>query len=87
MRNAQTSHTLIHWRYHLNDWVADYLKEVRELTPEKIVERDGWNTKRRQRDAKRIVKEMKDNGQIRNLHRDFRAEIDTARDAKVRFLD
>jgi len=83
MRNARTAHALAHWRYHLNDWVVDYLKQEGYTTPEKIVERDSWNTKKRMKYANTIVDKMEESGEVRRLHHDFRVEIDTARNEKV----
>lgn len=78
MRNARTAHAFAHWKYHLNDWVVDHLKDRRELTSGKIVTRDGWSTKKRRKDAERIVDEMETEGEIKSLYKDFRLEIDTA---------
>ncbi|KAK8248930.1 hypothetical protein IWZ00DRAFT_509542 [Phyllosticta capitalensis] len=80
--NAQTAHALAHWRYHLNEWVVDYLRMEDHLTPEKIVERDTWSTKQRQRYANEVVDDMAARGEIKRLHHDFRTEIDHARNAK-----
>lgn len=81
--NAETAHALMHWRYHLNGWVVDYLRAQGHLEPAKIVERDGWKTKKRTKYANEVVDEMLHNGEIKRLHRDFRTNIDHARSAKV----
>ncbi|KAF2137536.1 uncharacterized protein K452DRAFT_321768 [Aplosporella prunicola CBS 121167] len=80
--NAQTAHALAHWRYHLNDWVVDWLAAEGHLDPDKIVERDGWKDKKKRKYANKVVDEMATKGEIKRLHQDFRSEIDTARNAK-----
>lgn len=83
MRNARTAHALAHWRYHLNDWIVDYLRQENYTSPEKIVERDSWSTKKRSKYANAIADKMEESGEIRRLHHDFRVEIDAARNEKV----
>ncbi|KAF2238782.1 hypothetical protein EV356DRAFT_504090 [Viridothelium virens] len=83
MRNAQISHALEHWRYHLNEWVIDYLRDEGYLTPDKIVERDGWKVRKRRNFANSVVDEMEDKGEIKRLYRDYRTEIDSAREART----
>jgi len=82
MRNAHTAHALEHWRYHLNDFILDYLRNEGILDPEKIVERDSWKTKKRRKFAERVVDEMEASGEVKRLYHDFRVEIDDAREAK-----
>lgn len=83
MQNARTAHALAHWRFHLNEWVVDFLKEEGYCTPEKIVQRDGWSIKRRRKYANKVVDSMEEAGEIKKLHRDFRNEINTAQLANV----
>lgn len=78
MKNARQAHAFRHWKFHLNEWVVDYLKEVGELTPEKIVARDSWKIKKRRKDAERIVDRMEVEGEIKNLRRDFKNQISDA---------
>ncbi|KAI9770361.1 MAG: hypothetical protein M1835_006565 [Candelina submexicana] len=80
--NAETAHSLIHWRYHLNQWVIDHLKEENHFGPEKVIEREGWAVKRRQKYANGVVDAMEDAGEIRSLFRDFKTNLDAARNAK-----
>ncbi|KAJ9637765.1 hypothetical protein H2201_004200 [Coniosporium apollinis] len=82
-QNAEIAHTLEHWRYHLNDWVVEYLKAEGYTAPEKIVERDEWSTKKRQKYANEIADEMERTGEIKRLYRDYRNEVDTARGDKL----
>ncbi len=84
MQNAKTAHTLTHWRYHLNEWVADYLTLEGHLKPEKIAERDTWDMKKRSDCANEIADDMQEKGEIRRLYKDFRGTIDDAQNVKVR---
>jgi len=83
MQNAKTAHALAHWRFHLNEWVVDYLVEEDYCTPEKIVERDRWSTKKRRHYANKIVDKMVEDGEIKRLHRDFKNEIEDALERQV----
>lgn len=59
------------------------MKEQGYLTAEKIVERDGWTSKKRRKYANKIADRMESEGEIKRLHRDFRSEINTAQFANV----
>jgi hypothetical protein len=80
--NATTAHALQHWRYHLNQHIVDYLDESGYLTPRKIVQRDSHPTKKRRKEANKIVDEMENSGKIRSIYDDFRKEVNIAREAK-----
>ena len=83
MQNAHMAHALAHWRYHLNDWTIDYLEAEGHLTPEKIVERDGWSTRKRSDYANAVVDDMEENGEIKRLYQCYRIEVTSARTSKV----
>ncbi|MCJ1281468.1 hypothetical protein MMC26_000788 [Xylographa opegraphella] len=76
---AEIAHTLLHWRYHLNDWILDWLKNEGYETPEKVVERDRWSIKKRSDYANKVVDDMEAKGEIKALYRDFKANLDSAR--------
>ncbi|KAF2260142.1 hypothetical protein CC78DRAFT_555703 [Lojkania enalia] len=76
--NAQMAHTLHHWRYHLNSWVVDYLARKGHLTADKIVQRDGWSVRKREKNANKIVDAMESEGEIRKLHRLYKENVDFA---------
>jgi hypothetical protein len=80
--NAQVAHTLHHWRYHLYSWVKDYLAREKHLTAEKLVQRDGWSDKKREKAALKIVKNMEDVGEIRKLYHLYKDQMKYA--AEVR---
>ncbi|EOA87355.1 hypothetical protein ACJQWK_10185 [Exserohilum turcicum] len=79
--NAQVAHTLYHWRYHLYQWVKDYLKAEGHLTPEKIVKRDAWSDRKREKTAHKIVDAMEAKGQIRELWHSYKNQVTAAVEA------
>jgi ribosome-binding protein aMBF1 (putative translation factor) len=52
------------------------------LTDMKIVKRDKWDEPRRRKYAKKVVEAMEEEGQVRELWKQFREEIDSARERK-----
>ena len=81
--NAQTAHSLIHWKHALNDWVIDRLKTDGHLGAPKLAEREDWNTNKRSKYANRIVDEWEEEGEIKALYRDFKINLDVARQGKL----
>jgi hypothetical protein len=79
--NAQVAHTLYHWRYHLYQWVKDYLKAEGHLTADKLVKRDGWSDRKRDKAARKIVSRMEDKGQIRELYHSYKNQLTAAMEA------
>jgi len=82
MANAEIAHALSHWRYHLYEYVVDFLKSRGYLTDEKVVARDNRSTKKRRKEANKIVDRMEKDGEVKRLWREFRGNIDNARNAK-----
>jgi hypothetical protein len=80
--NAQTAHALQHWRYHLYQYVVNWLTTEGYNTPQMIVQRDEMSTRRRRKAANKIVDRMESEGVIKSLWKDFRANIDNARESK-----
>ena len=81
--NATFAHALLHWRYHLNEWVLDWLKNQGYTSAEKIVERENWSIKKRGDFGNKVVDEMEEKGEIKALYRDFKINLEAAREAKV----
>ena len=81
--NAQTAHSLIHWKHALNDWVVDRLKTDGHLAAPKLAEREDWSTNKRNKFAIRIVDEWEAEGEIKALYRDFKINLDHARQGKL----
>ncbi|KAF2252297.1 hypothetical protein BU26DRAFT_422576 [Trematosphaeria pertusa] len=80
--NAQVAHTLYHWRYHLNSWVVDYLVRQGHCSPAKIVQRDKWSVKKREKYANKIVDEMERVGEIKKLYHLYKEQVDFALEAR-----
>jgi hypothetical protein len=76
--NAQVAHTLYHWRYHLYQWVKDYLKAEGHLTAEKLVKRDGWSDRKRAKAVRKIMDSMEETGQIRSLYHSYKDQVKAA---------
>lgn len=51
--------------------------------PAKIIERENWSVKKRQRYADEVVDEMEADGSMRDLYREFKENLAAARDVKV----
>lgn len=82
--NAEQAHTLIHWKWHLNDWVVNRLEKDGLCSPEWLVKRDKMNAKARTANANDIVDQWEAQGQIKILYRDFKNQKDTARELKAK---
>ena len=80
--NAETAHALHHWRHALNQWVLKWLVEQGYTTAEKIVQRERWSTKRKSEYANSVVDGMETSGQVRQLYREFKENLQAARDAR-----
>ena len=83
--NAEIAHALYHWRYHLNQTVLEWLSVEGHTSPAKIVERETWNRKKREKLANKVVDGMIERGEMRDLYRQFKQNLDAARSAKVGF--
>jgi hypothetical protein len=81
-QNAEQSHTLIHWKFHLNEWVVAALEGEGELTAKKLQEREDMTAKKRTKYANRLVDRWEQEGQIKSLHGDFKRQLNTARELK-----
>jgi len=80
--NAQVSHTLYHWRYHLYSWVKDYLVRQGHLTAEKLVWRDRRSDRKREKEAQKIVDAMETDGEIQKLYKLYKDQVKFALEAK-----
>lgn len=77
------AHTLVHWRYHLNEWVIDYLQHQGVFSDAMVLEREHWSQKRRSKYANEVVDSMKEVGEIDRLWKDFNINLKAAREMKV----
>lgn len=81
--NAEIAHSLLHWRFALNEWVLDWLRAEGHITPTKIVEREDWSERKRRDYANKVVDEIERAGEVRTLYRDFKGVLETARNYRV----
>lgn len=79
--NAQIAHTLLHWKYNLNAWVKAYLERKGHLTDEKLVARDKWSVRKREKLANKIVDQMEQEGEIQKLHKLYKDQVNHALEA------
>lgn len=79
--NAQVAHTLHHWRYHLYQWVKAYLAQQGHLTAEKLVKRDKWSDRKREKAAIKIVDGMERDGEVRKLFKLYKDQVEFAIEA------
>jgi hypothetical protein len=82
MSNARTAHALHHWRYHLYEWVVDWIDKNGYSSAKQLKKRDKMDTKKRQKYANKIVDRMAEEGVLKKLWKEFRGNIDEAKDAK-----
>lgn len=82
-QNAETAHIFEHWRFHLNEWVVDYLQGEGYCDSAKLVERDSWSTSKRQKYAQSIAEKMEQEGGINRLYQDFKRDLDSAHNRQV----
>ncbi|KAG4437871.1 hypothetical protein IFR05_006631 [Cadophora sp. M221] len=82
-QNAEQAHTLIHWRWHLNDWVLGNLEEQGYLEPTKLAAREKLTTKKRMKLANSVVDTWVTDGVIKTLYHDFKSQLETARALKA----
>ncbi|KAJ5682385.1 hypothetical protein N7462_005550 [Penicillium macrosclerotiorum] len=78
--NAYMAHTLTHWRYHLNEWVVDYLRRKGHMEDSEVLRRNNLSQKRKTRNAIDIIEQMAAAGEIENLYRDFHIHLKAARE-------
>ena len=77
--NAEMGHKLTHWKYHLNQALLSHLSEQGVLSPEAIVSRDKMSHRKREKEAERIVDEMRDTGVTDGLWSEFKDDLEDAR--------
>ncbi|KAJ5717162.1 hypothetical protein N7488_002808 [Penicillium malachiteum] len=76
---AQLAHTLTHWRFHLNEWVVDYLERMGHMTDEEVLRRNNLSQKRKTRNAIKVLGSMITAGEVEKLWRDFHTNLKAAR--------
>jgi len=77
------AHALHHWRYSLNQTVLQWLAEDGELTPAKIIERANMGQKKQEKASNKVVDSMETTGVMKQLYKQFKENLEAARNAKV----
>jgi hypothetical protein len=83
---AVLAHTLTHWRYHLNEWVIDYLDGMGHMADDEILKRNDMSAKKKTRNANDVLDEMVAGGIVDGLWRDFHISLRSAREKEVCLL-
>lgn len=81
--NAAIAHTLTHWRFHLNEWVINYLEHLGHMDDDEILKRNGMSQKRKTKNADAVVDEMVEAGEIEKFWHDFHLSLKNAREKTV----
>lgn len=80
--NAERAHSLIHWKHALYEWVVQTLSDQGFLDAEKLAERVKWGQRKLGALANEIVDEWVESGEIKGLYRDFKNNLEAARNSK-----
>lgn len=78
--NAESAHSLYHWRFNLNEWVFDYLKRMGHMDDEEVLRRNKMKQKYKTRNAIAAIEKMKETNEIDKLWRDFHTILKAARE-------
>ena len=81
---AQLAHKLTHWRFHLNEWVVNYLERTGHMADAEVLRRSSMSQKRKTRNALKVIDRMAAAGEIDKLWRDFHIDLKSAREQTVR---
>ncbi|KAM7184331.1 protein of unknown function (DUF4211) domain containing protein [Rhypophila sp. PSN 637] len=77
--NAETAHSLLHWKFALYDWVDANLEAGGYMKPDKLKERLKWKPRKKYKLVDKILKKWVEQGVISRLWREFKDTIETAR--------
>ncbi|KAI1267284.1 hypothetical protein F5Y18DRAFT_379744 [Xylariaceae sp. FL1019] len=77
--NAETAHSLIHWKHALMEWVDQRLEDDGWGGAQKVTEREKMKPKRRRELANSIVDSWSERGVVAALYRDFKKTLEDAR--------
>lgn len=77
--NAETAHSLLHWRHHLKEWVEERLESDGHMTAKKLQERDKMKSKKKREAANSIVDKWEKEGIITALYNEFKGVLENAR--------
>ncbi|KAI0430466.1 hypothetical protein F5Y09DRAFT_307582 [Xylaria sp. FL1042] len=77
--NAETAHSLLHWKHALKEWVEERLDDEGWMSPEKLSEREKMKAKHRRALANNIVDEWQKWDVVSALYGDFKDALKNAR--------
>lgn len=77
--NAETAHSLIHWKHALKEWVEERLQEDGWMKIHELQKRERMKTSKRRKLANDIVDGWRENGIVAALFRDFKSNLEEAR--------
>jgi hypothetical protein len=77
--NAETAHSLIHWKHALKEFVEERLEDEGWLTPQKLLQREKMKAKKRRDLANSIADGWQANGTVKSLYNDFKNNLEEAR--------
>ncbi|KAK4218019.1 hypothetical protein QBC37DRAFT_306492 [Rhypophila decipiens] len=77
--NAETAHSLLHWKFALHTWVDANLDTQGYMTPDKLKERLKWKPRKKYKLVDKILKKWVEQQVISRLWREFKETIETAR--------
>ena len=78
--NAETAHTLIHWKMGLLNFVTEQLERSGYMSPSQLAKRQKMTPKKRHKQVDEIVGKWETDGTINSLHRAFKKTIEKARE-------
>ncbi|CAN8097411.1 unnamed protein product [Discula destructiva] len=77
--NAETAHSLMHWKVGLRDWVDGTLEGEGLFEADQVLEREQMKPKKRKKVAEEIVERWDERGVVKGLFTDFQNNIESAR--------
>ncbi|KAI2785592.1 hypothetical protein F4815DRAFT_28778 [Daldinia loculata] len=77
--NAETAHSLIHWKHALKEWVEERLEDDGWMAAHKLKERERLKARKRRDLANGIVDGWREKGIVAALYKDFKSTLESAR--------
>lgn len=77
--NAETAHSLFHWKHALKQWVEERLEDEGWMTGDKLREREKMKAKKRRTLANQIVDGWQERRVVAALYGDFKNTLENAR--------
>ena len=77
--NAETAHSLMHWKHELLDWVDARLHQEGYMLPSKLAERERMKPRKRYKLVDEILEKWVKEGVVKDLYHAFKGTIEKAR--------